>query len=77
MSIRTITLEQASQNFVMHFRNHLAPSSPARLIDPRNCDACIRAYDDLKFALERDDHRKRVSPNISILDDAKILHLYE
>jgi hypothetical protein len=52
MPIRTLTLQQAAANFITSYRDHLTPSSPARLIDPRNCTKCNSAFEDLIFALD-------------------------
>lgn len=75
MPIRTYTVEQAAKIFVDHYNCHMSPSSPARLIDPRQCDACIKAWEDLRFALDRQEHRAMRS-NITVLNDNKIVELF-
>jgi hypothetical protein len=52
MPIRTLTLEAAAENFIIHYQAHLAPSSPINHIDPRQCPACQNAFEDLIFTYE-------------------------
>jgi hypothetical protein len=53
MPIRTFTLEQAARNFIAAYKQHLqGGSSVVGMFDPRQCDQCRRAFDDLVFALD-------------------------
>lgn len=75
--IRTQTVEQAAKVFADHYRCHLSPSSPARLIDPRQCNACTNAWEDLRFALDKQEHNPFMRSRITVMDNDKIVELFQ
>lgn len=50
MPIRKLTLIEAAERFISSYRCHLIPNSAASRIDPRYCNGCIDAFEDLIFA---------------------------
>lgn len=75
MAIRTQTVEQAAKAFRDHYKDHLRPNSPASYSDPRECTQCMRAFEDLNFALDKDEH-KAVANDLSVVGNDKIIELF-
>lgn len=77
MPIRTHTVEQAARIFRDHYRDHLRADSPARFADPRECNQCMSAWEDLNFALDKEEHSKTVANDLSVVQGSEnILQLF-
>lgn len=48
-----LTIEEAVLRFTQSYKDHLVRNSPASRMDPRECKACQKAFDDLILACNR------------------------
>ncbi len=77
--LRTLTLDQAANNFIVSFRNHLQPGKAARSIDPRDCDQCLAAFDDLVFTLDGVGQKQAFKPidgELKLTKNAVVIDLF-
>lgn len=80
MPIRTKSLEQAAREFVKSYQGHLTLGSAPSLLDPRQCEACRSAFDDLIFALDGTSSPRgsfyKISGDLELQQEDKIVSLY-
>jgi hypothetical protein len=69
MPIKAQTIAQAARKYVTHYRKHLQLDSANRFVDPRNCSFCIGFFDDLAFALEKEDGDENIIASLNSNDE--------